>query len=70
MQRFLQKKPFTLLSFSFSVPQAKTIVMNGKMAEQFNTAALMVNYARFSRGASCMPPLEVDDQVLRTAITL
>ena len=47
--------------------QAKTIVMNGKTAGQFTTTALAVNYVRFFHGVSCMPPLEVDDQMLGTA---
>ena len=57
------RKLFTLVSFIFSVPQAKTIVMNGKTAGQFNTAALAVNYVCFFHSESCMPPLEVDDQM-------
>ena len=39
-------------------------------AGQFNVAALAVNYVRFFRGASCMPPLKGDDKMLHTAITL
>ena len=64
------EKLFTLVSFIFSVSQAKIIVMNGMTVGQFNTAALKVDYVRFSRGASCMPLLEVEDQMLHTAITL
>ena len=56
MQRFFTEKLFTLVSFIFFVPQAKTIVMNGKTMGQFNTAALVVNYIHFFRGASCMLP--------------
>ena len=67
---FFIENLFTLVSFIFSVPQEKTIAMNGKTAGQFNTAALVVNYIRFCHDASCMSPLEVDDQMLSTAITL
>ena len=52
------------------MPQAKTSVMNGKTAGQFNTTALVVNYSKyvlFFRSGSCMPLLEVDDQMLCTA---
>ena len=41
--------------------------MNGKTVGQFNTTALAVNYIRFFHGTSCMPPLEVADQMLHTA---
>ena len=48
MQRFFtQKKLFTLVSFIFCVPQAKTFVMDDNMAGQFNTTALVVNYVCF-----------------------
>ena len=72
MQCFLTEKLFTIVSLIFSVPQTKTIVMNGKIAGQFNTTALAVNYmyVRFFCGASCMPPIEVDDRMLCTVITL
>ena len=61
---------FTLVSFIFCVPQARTIILNGKTEGQFNTTTLAVNYVCFFRGASCMPPLEADYQMLLTAITL
>ena len=44
---FFYREIFTLVSFIFSVPQAKTIVLNGKTVGQFNMAALAVNYIRF-----------------------
>ena len=70
MQRFFIFKIFNLVAFIFSVPQAKTIIMNGKTVRQFNTAALAVKYFRFFRGASCTPLLVVEDQMMRSAITL
>ena len=63
--KLFTEKLFNLVSFIFCVPQAKTIVMNGKTAGQFKATALAVNYVHFFRGASCMPPLEVDDKMLR-----
>ena len=56
-------KPFYSSFIHFSVPQAKTIVMNGKTAGQFNTSGKL---CLLFCGASCMPHLEVDDQMLRT----
>ena len=61
------EKLFTIVSFILCVPQEKMIVIIGKTGGLFNTTALAVNYIRFFHGASCMPPLEVDNQMLRTA---
>ena len=68
MQRGFYRKLFTLVSFNFCVPQAKTLVMNGNTMGQFNTTALAVSYVCFFRIASCMPPLEANDQMLCTAV--
>ena len=62
---FFTERLFTLVSLIFSVPQAKTFVMNGKTVGQFRTTAIALSiytFAFFVHGASCMPPLEADVQ--------
>ena len=45
MQRVLSEKNLlTLVSLIFCVPQARNIVLNGKMEGQYNKTALAVNY--------------------------